>query len=225
MKLVQKLSVISMLAAVLVLVAPTDVLAQRRGGGSFGGSRSFGRSYSTPSSGRSFGGSRQPYSSRQSQPYGSRPSTRPGASPFYGSSRNTFGGTRLNSSADYTSRYGIPRKSEQQRMATPNGTANYTVNRYGGISDGFMMGYVMGSIPWYYSMPFHPAYYYSRPYTTVNPDGTTSVYPGTFQWGTVFFMLILVGGGGYILYVWLRGKRRRALAGGLDMSRSSFDNM
>lgn len=224
MRLMQRFSVIAVLLAVLISITPTDVLSQRRGGGSFGGSRSYGRSYSAPRSGRSFGGSRQPYSTRQSQPYGSRPSTRPGSSPLTGSSRNTFGGTRMNSSADYTSRYGIPRKTERQRIATANGSANYTINRYGGMGDGFMMGYLMGSIPWYYSMPFHPAFYYSRPYTAVNPDGTTSVYPGTFQWGTVFFVLLLVGGGGYILFVWLRNKRRRARSGALDMSRSSFDN-
>lgn len=223
MKILQKISIVTMLLATLASFLPLDVAAQRRGG-SFGGSRSSGRSFSAPRSNRSFGGSRQPYSTRQPQGYGSRPTSRQGTSPFYGSSRNTFGGSRLNSSSDYTSRYGIPRKTETQRVATPNGASNYTINRYGGMSDGFMMGYLMGSIPWYYSMPFHPAFYYSRPYTAVNPDGTTSVYPGTFQWGTVFFTLLLVGGGGYILFVWLRNKRRRMSGERLDMSHSSFDN-
>jgi len=217
MKLYRTISLVLLVLALFVSIMPLDALAQRRGG-SFGGSRGS-RSYSMPRSGgsRSFGGT------RQSTPYSSRPSTRPGSSSSSGAtSRNTFGGTRMNSSGDYTSRYGTPRRTESARIAGANGTTNYTVHRYGGMGDGFMMGYLMGSIPWYYSMPFHPAYYYSRPYTAVNPDGTTSVYPGTFQWGTVFFMLLLVGGGGYILYVWLRARRRRHLSGGVDMSRSSF---
>lgn len=222
MKSFRSLSVAAIVVALLLSLFPIDVMSQRRGG-SFGGSRSSGRSYSSPRSGgsRSFGGT------RQSTPYGSRGTTRPGSSTTPRSStttsRNSFGGSRLNSGSDYTSRYGVPRRTETTRIPTAGGGAtNYTVHRYGGMGDGFMMGYLMGSIPWYYSMPFHPAFYYSRPYTTLNPDGTTAVYPGTFQWGTLFFLLLLVGGGGYILYVWLRAKRRRHLSGGVDLSRSSF---
>jgi hypothetical protein len=219
MKILKQLSLVAMVVAMTSWLMPTDAFAQRSRGGSFGGSRSYGRSYSAPRSpSRSFGGSRNNYS-RQSQPFGSRGTTRP-SSGSYGSQRNTFGGSRLNSSSDYTSRYGVPRKSESQRINTPNGATNYTIHRYGGMGDGFMMGYMMGAIFWYYSMPFHPAYYYSRPYTVANPDGTTSVYPGTFQWGSLFFVLLVVGGGGYILYVWLRNRRRRHLSGGIDMSRS-----
>jgi hypothetical protein len=135
---------------------------------------------------------------------------------------NSFGGSRLSTGTDYTSRYGTPRRSQPVSVPTTGGSTNYVVHRYGGMGDGFMMGYLMGSIPWYYSMPFHPAYYYSRPYTAVNPDGTVSVYPGTFQWGQLFFMLLLVAGGGYIIYVWLRGRRQRRAYGSADMSKSSF---
>lgn len=218
-----------MTAALLLMILPTEALSQRgRGGGSFGGSRSSGRSFSAPRSsprgGGSFGGSRQSYNSR-SRDY-SAPRSR-SSSPSMGSptsaQRNGFGGSRLGTKQEYTSRYGTPRKVETARVPTSAGATNYQVNRYGGMGDGFMMGYLMGSIPWYYSMPFHPAFYYSRPYTVANADGTVGVYPGTFQWGQLFFVLLLVAGGGYILYVWIRSKRRRRESGGVDYSRSSFE--
>ena len=112
-----------------------------------------------------------------------------------------------------------------------NGGANtrYVFNNYGGMGDRFMMGYMMGSMPWYYGMPFHPAFYYARPYQVVNPDGTVSVYPGQFQWGTLFFMLLLFVGIIFILYVAIQSRKRRRFEGGGgssgdgdDWSRSSF---
>ena len=112
--------------------------------------------------------------------------------------------------ADYTGRYGVPRATERRSFAGANGTqTNYVINRYGGMGDGFMMGYMMGSIPWYWSMPFHPAFYYSRPHTVMNPDGTTGVYPGTFQWGSLLMTLLIIGGIGFVVYIWLKNKRRR----------------
>jgi hypothetical protein len=226
--LFRTLPAILMVTLVLLSTLPADVFAQRsRGGGSFGGSRSSGRSYSAPRSaprgGGSFGGSRSTSPSTAPRSY-SAPrarSTSPSAAPT-SAQRNSFGGSRLNTSQDYTSRYGVPRKVETARIPTANGATNYQVHRYGGMSDGFMMGYLMGSVPWFYSMPFHPAFYYSRPYTVANPDGTVGVYPGTFQWGQLFFVLLLVAGGGYILYVWIRSKRKRRELGGADLSRSSF---
>lgn len=206
------LVIATLILAVLAWVVPTDALAQRRGG-SFGGSRgggygrSFGRSYRSPSSGRSFGGSR---SNRQSAPPSQRNSqggNRFGNAP---SARNSFGGSRMNRPADYTGRYGVPRATQRQSFRGPAGTTtNYVVNRYGGMGDGFMMGYMMGSIPWYWSMPFHPAFYFSRPYTHANPDGSVAVYPPTFQWGTLLLTLIVVAALGFILYTWLRNRRRR----------------
>jgi len=217
-----------MLVAILMMVLPDDVDAQRRGG-SFGGRRSYSAPRSAPrSSGRrSFGGSRpssQPRSTRPPQrTYGSRPSTRPDRMPATTTRQpNAFGGTRLNSAKEYTSRYGTPRRTETRSFSTTGTGRNYTVHRYGGMGDGFMMGYMMGAIPWYYHMPFHPAFYYSRPYTVANADGTVAVYPGTFQWGTLFFIVLLVAGGGYILYVWLRQRRRKVQWTGADMSKSSF---
>ncbi len=204
----------TLVLALLAWVIPTDALAQRRGGGSFGGSRggygrSYGRSYRSPSSGRSFGGSRSrqtPPPSRTA-PGSSSPTGRFGSAP---TSRNSFGGSRMNRPADYTGRYGAPRATQRQSFRGPAGTTtNYVVNRYGGMGDGFMMGYMMGSIPWYWSMPFHPAFYFSRPYTHANPDGSVGVYPPTFQWGTLIITLLVVGGLLFIGYVWLRNRRRR----------------
>lgn len=203
----------TLLTALLAWVVPSEVLAQRRGG-SFGGSRGggfSGRSFGGGS--RSFGGSRG-YRSPGSSP--SRPSMGPNRGMGYGTpslGRNSFGGSRMARPADYTGRYGVPRRTETRTFSGANGArTNYVVNQYGGMGDGFMMGYMMGSMPWYWSMPFHPAFYYSRPYTVANPDGTTGVYPGTFQWGTLFFTLIIIGGIGFIVYTWLRNKRRNTFA-------------
>jgi cbb3-type cytochrome oxidase subunit 3 len=206
MQQLHRFGLIAVLAALVFMIVPLDAFAQRRGGGSFGGSRGRGFSGQRSSPGGSFGGSRG--SSRATPPRSGRDG---GASRFGNAptTRNSFGGSRLNSSGDYVGRYGAPRATERRTMAGANGNTNYTINRYGGMGDGFMMGYMMGSIPWYWSMPFHPAYYFSRPATVVNPDGTTAVYPGTFQWGTLFITLLVVGGIVYIGYVWLRNRRRR----------------
>jgi len=129
----------------------------------------------------------------------------------------------MSSGTEYTSRYGTPRQVQPQAVRNAQGgTSNYVVNRYGGMGDGFMMGYMMGMIPWYHSMPFHPAYYHSAPHTVTNSDGTTGIYPGTFQWGTLFFTLLIVGGIGFIIYVWLRNRKRRQALGDPNMSQSSF---
>ena len=226
MKWMKRVPMLLMILATIAMITPEDTFAQRRGG-SFGGRRSYSaprsapRSYprSTPGSGGSFGGQRR----QSTSPYSSRQSTRSTRTPVGTRQTNAFGGSRLSSSRDYTSRYGTPRRTETRTVPGTFGSGtNYVFNRYGGMSDGFMMGYVMGMTPWFYSMPFHPAFYYSRPYTVTNPDGTVGVYPGTFQWGTLFFMLLLVAGGGYIIYVWLKRKRERHRFGGADMSQSSF---
>ncbi len=194
----------AMLGLVLMaLFFAHDVAEARRGGGrSFGGSR---RSYSTPRS------APRSYSTPRSTPRTSTPrtATKP---------RNSFGGTRLSSSDQYRKSYGVPRKSEQMRL--PNqaaGSPGYTVHRYGGMGDGFMMGYMMGSAPFMWSMPFHPAFYYSRPYVVENPDGTKEVYPPTFSLGKLLLVLMVVGGVVFIVYVVVRNRRRR-----VDTSASSF---
>lgn len=216
----------TLVLAGLAWVIPTDALAQRRGG-SFGGSRGggYGRSFRSPSSGRSFGGSR---SSRQAVPPRSTPSQRygSGSNRFSNSPtmRNSFGGARMNRPTEYTGRYGAPRATQRQAVRSANGsTTNYVVNRYGGMGDGFMMGYMLGSIPWYWSMPFHPAFYFSRPYTHVNPDGTVGMYPPTIQWGTVIMTIVIVAGIGFVIYTWLRNRRRRM--GGLGYAGGSQNTM
>lgn len=221
MSMLRRFSLIALVIGLAAMMMPEDLSAQRRGG-SFGGRRSFSspsRSYRSPSnSNRSFGGRRATPPST----YGSRSrSSSPRRSDMPSMGRNSFGGSRIGSSKDYTSRYGVPRQSTTQRLPGANGGQTYVVNRYGGMGDGFMMGYLMGSIPWYFSMPFHPAFYFSRPYTVANTDGTTSVYPGTFQWGTLFFTLLLIGGVLFILYVWYKRRRRRGY-GADDMTDSSF---
>jgi len=224
----RSVSIAALVFALIAMVVPADLAAQRKGG-SFGGRRSYSAPRSAPRSsprgGGSFGGSRQ----RSTSPYSSRPSTRPQRTPVNPSrttapqQTNSFGGSRLATSKEYTSRYGIPRRTETKAVPSGTGTStNYVFNRYGGMSDGYMMGYVMGMTPWFYHTPFHPAFYYSRPYTVANADGTVAVYPGTFQWGTIFFMVLLLAGGVYIVYVWVRQKRERHRWGGADMSRSSF---
>lgn len=221
MRPLQRMGLIAALAALVLMILPLDALAQRRGGGSFGGSR--GRGFSAPRSSPrgSFGGSRG--SSRATPPR----NTRDGGASRFGNAptmRNSFGGSRLNSSGDYVGRYGAPRATERRTFQGANGPANYTINRYGGMGDGFMMGYMLGSIPWYWSMPFHPAFYFSRPATVVNPDGTTGVYPGTFQWGTLFMTVLVVGGLLFIGYVWLRNRRRRMAFTTTGTMAASYDD-
>jgi len=191
--------------------------------GSFGGSRG-GRS---SGGSRSFGGSRG--SSRPSAPSYSRPSPRPSysrpnsPSTSFGRSstpapRSSFGGNRLNSGSDYTRSYGIPRKSSP--MTLPNssgGNQNYVVHNYGGRSDGFMMGYLMGSVPFMWRTPFHPAYYYTQPSYVTMPNGSVEVYPPTFSYTTLIFTLLV---GGFIIYIIIKVLRRRKL--NMD-SNSSFN--
>lgn len=178
-----------------LILVPTLVDAK----GSFGGSRGGG--------GRSFGGSRSRSYSRPSSPSYSRPS-----SPSFGRStsptpRSSFGGKRLNSGSEYTRSYGTPRQSTPMKLSNgAGGSQNYVVHNYGGRGDGFMMGYMMGTIPFMWHTPFHPAYYYSRPSYVTNPDGTVEVYPPTFSYGTLIFTLLI---GGLIVYVIVRVIRGR----------------
>lgn len=179
---------------------------------------------------RSFGGSRRSYTAPRSTPR-SMPRTftsprsqtrQPSVAPRTTTAkpRSSFGGTRLQSSTQYRKSYGVPRRSEQVRL--PNQTAgspNYTVHRYGGMSDGFMMGYMMGSVPFMWSTPFHPAFYYSRPYIVENADGTKEVYPPTFSFVKLVVVLLIVGGVVFVVYVVVRNLRRRRR---VDTATSSF---
>lgn len=142
--------------------------------------------------GRSFGNSRSRTKTKTT-----RPSTKPrtSAQSLRNQKKPSFGGTRMNSGREYTSKYGTPRKSETRTMKDGAGKQqNYVMNGYGGYGSGLMSGYMMGSITssmmW---MPWHGAYWYSRPYYVNNPDGTIGVYPPTFSWSKLLFSLIVIG--------------------------------
>ena len=180
-----------------------DILEAR---GSFGGSRgfggrSFGRSYSRP--GSSFGGSRS--SSRS-----------------YNRGSSSFGGKTLTTSQGYVSRYGTPRKTIQGG-GTSGIPSNYRVMDYGGYGSGLMMGYMMGHTSMMWMMPFHPAFYYSRPYYVNNPDGTVSVYPPTFSFGKLLFTLLIIGGIIFLIYRYIKNKKGGGSYYSRQESQSSFE--
>lgn len=161
--------------------------------------------------GRSFGGSRRSFSRPKSTPR-STPRQRTQTRTTTPKPKTSFGGTRLSSGQSYRKSYGVPRRTEQVRL--PNnrtaGSPGVTAHYYGGMGDRFMMGYMMGTTSWLWFTPFHPAFYYSRPYEVQNANGTREVYPPTFSWGTVFLVVLVVGGLIFIGYVVIRNRRNRA---------------
>lgn len=181
----------------IALFVMHDVAEARGGRRSFGGSR---RSFSRPqSSPRSFSKPRQ-QSTVPRQTATSKPKT-------------SFGGTRLSSGQNYRKSYGTPRKTEPVQMKGQTaGSPQYVAHYYGGMGDRFMMGYMMGSASMWWYTPFHPAFYYSRPYVVQNANGTQEVYPPTFSWGKVLLIVVLVGGVAFVGYVVVRNIRRRKQA-------------
>ena len=189
-------------ALIWMFVAP-DLLDARRG--------SSGR--------RSFGGSRKSkpsktYNKNKSQTKRTSPTAKRNIGP-----KPSFGGNRLNSSKAYTQKYGTPRKTETKTMSNSQGQQQrYVMNSYGGYGSGLMTGYMMGATPFLWSTPFHPAFYYSKPYYVNNPDGSIGVYPPTFSWSKLLFTIIIVGIIAYIIYVIIRNKKQKARS----ESQSSF---
>ena len=177
---------IATLMLLLLTVIEPDDLFARRG--SFGG------------------GSRSRSSFGRSASRSSRSSSR----------RSSFGGTRTMTARSARAKYGTPRRVQSVK-STNAGGRNYMLNDYGGYSSSLMRGYVMGSVTssmmW---MPWYGAFWYTHPVYVNNPDGTVGVYPPTFNWTRLFFVLIVVGG---IVYV-VTGSRRRKSD---DSSTSSFD--
>ncbi len=214
-----KFSIVALCIALLWLFAGSEILEARgsfggfRGGGgrSFGGSRS--RSFSTPKR------SVTPPPTSGSRPGSSFGGKAPATSSQMNRQATSFGGTRLNAPRDYTAKYGTPRRTvtSSQMSGIPN---NYVVHDYGGYGSGLMMGYMMGHSSWMWAMPFHPAFYYSRPYYAENPDGTVSVYPPTFSWSKLIFTFLIFFAIIYIIYVIVRNRRRRL--GYYTSSQSSF---
>ena len=170
------------LLTVLTLFVAPEIVEARRGGRGFG--RSFGRSrrsYSKPK--------RQTQSRRRGTPRSRN------SKAMRSAKRPSFGGTRMKSSKQYTRKYGTPRKTETRTMKNAQGKKQrYVMNNYGGYGSGLMTGYMMGSITssmmW---MPWRGAFYYSKPYYVDNPDGTVSVYPPTFSWTKILFLIIIIG--------------------------------
>lgn len=185
------------LLSILSLVIVPSVSEARS---SFGGRgmRSFGS--------RSFGGTRS-FGRSNKNSFGSPRSFSNGRS-FRSSSTGRFA-----TGKQYRSRYGIPRKTSTMNVSQNGMNRNYTVHSYGGLGDGFMTGYLLGSIPWYWHMPFHPAFYYSRPVVVDGANGGKEVYPGTFSFGSVIMAILMIGGIGFIIYA-LFFKRRRTNAFG-----------
>ncbi len=175
-----------------------DIAEARRGGGrSFGGSRRSTNTYKSK---------RTPTKTRTSKPRTTQKNP------------TSFGGKRLNSSQAYTSKYGTPRKSTPQTVTTGGQSQRYVMNSYGGYGSGLMTGYVMGSTSWLWFTPFHPAFYYSRPYYNTNQDGTIGVYPPTFSIGKVFVTIILAAVVFFIIYAIIKNRKRKSSYG----SSSSF---
>lgn len=198
-------SIFSVLVMLFATIIPEDAFA-RRGGGSFGGSRSggssFGRSSSpSRSSGSSFGRS----SSGSSYNRTSVPRATPtGTSARSGSS---FGGNRVDNTY-MRQKYGVPRKVETYsgRDASSGLSRNYQINDYGGYSSSLMRGYMMGQVSSYMMWaPWHGAFWYSRPNYVYNDDGSVGVYPPTFNYSKIFIILIVIA----IIYLIIR-KRRMA---------------
>ncbi len=176
---------------------------------SFGSKRSKSTSFGTKGSRKTSSGTRLNKNSRTSATRTSVPRTK----------QSSFGGSRLNNQKAYTSKYGAPRKtSTYNGTNAAGGNQRYVMNDYGGYGSGLMTGYMMGRTSLLWSMPFHPAFYYSRPYYVNNPDGTIGVYPPTFSFSKLIFILIILGIIILIIRAKIRAKKRKALGGGGNYS-------
>ncbi len=180
-------------------------VAEARRGGSFGGSRG-GSFRGSRSSGGLFKSS--PSRSSSNKSFGGTSTRKSGSS---------FGGTRSMTKQQAQAKYGTPRKVQNGTFRDANGRmSNYRMNDYGGYSSGLMHGYMMGMTPWYWSMPLHPAFFYSRPTYIYNADGTYDVYPPTFSFMKLLLTLVIVAAIIFIIRAIIKSRRRGSL------NRSSF---
>lgn len=209
MKKTKTILIVILSFALVLSLFPLEELLAKGGRSSFGGSRSF--------SSRSFGGSKSFGGTRSTSP---RFSTTPRNTRTI--PRSSFGKTATStfSRGDIQRKYGIPRRqiTSQQMSGLPRNTI---VNHYGDYASGLMMGYLMGHTSWLWYLPFHPAFYYSQPVRVVNPDGTVSYYPPTFDWGKFFMTWIIIAAIVFVVYTYFKNKRRR-ISGVGDLSKSSF---
>lgn len=120
---------------------------------------------------------------------------------------SSFGGKRLGNPKQYTSKYGVPRKSFTKSLNQNGISRNYVFHSYGGYGSGLMTGYLMGRTSWLWFTPFHPAFYYTRPYYVDNTDGTVGVYPPRFSFSKLFFTILVFGVIIYIFYVVIKSKK------------------
>ena len=195
-----KMKFLGIIALAIILIIP-EFADARRGGGSFGGSRGGSRSFSRPSTSR-------PSSSTRSM-----------SSPSSARKVTSFGGTRT-TRADYSRKYGTPRKTTSYTgTSATGGSQNYRINDYGGYSSGLMMGYMHGSIASHMMwLPWYGAFWYSKPYySDPGPDGSVEVYPPTFNYTKLFIVIVIVGI--IVYFVYSRIKRRRYSG---ESSQSSF---
>jgi hypothetical protein len=124
------------------------------------------------------------------------------------------------SSKEYTSRYGAPRKSTPFTGRNAAGQPQrYVMHGYGGYGSGLMTGYMMGSVPFMWHMPFHPAFYYGRPQYVNNPDGTMGVYPPRFSFSRLLATVIVAA---LIFWIIFRIIRKRKQRDSGSYSQSSF---
>ncbi|MFP4544869.1 MAG: hypothetical protein ACLFQU_11605 [Candidatus Kapaibacterium sp.] len=194
-KLARILGLLFIFTVLTVFLAP-DIADARRGGRSFGGSRSFRKS--TPLN----------KAPRKTTP---RMKTDPKKTP-------SFGGSRITSS-QARQKYGTPRKTQTMTGKNAAGqNQQYVVHSYGGYGSGLMTGYLMGSTSWLWFTPFHPAFYYSRPQYVTNEDGTMEVYPPTFSFQKVFFIFLIIGTAIFLIVRYVKNKKLRENKG----SGSSF---
>ncbi|MDC1067764.1 hypothetical protein OAQ99_01250 [Candidatus Kapabacteria bacterium] len=178
--------------------------------------------------GRSFGGSRRSSSRRSSSRRSTSSRSKRNTSSRRSSSKSglaqspkrpSFGGKRM-SQSQARKTYSTPRKQETISRKSANGTnQRYVMNSYGGYGSGLMTGYMMGSSMWYWSMPFHPAFYYGRPAYVTNPDGSVGVYPPRFSFSRVFFTLVILSILGFIIY---RSFAKKKQYNSNNYSRGSF---
>lgn len=219
-----KIIFFSLILALLFFFFPLDALLySQKGRSSFGGSRSVTpRSFSSPRMRQprsSFGGTRSMAPlPRTSSPFRTQQNALP---------RSSFGGkasSGILSQSNIMRKYGVPRKVITSREI-PNLPSNVVVNHYGNFASGLMMGYLMGHTSWLWYLPFHPAFYYGPPQRVVNPDGTISYYPPTFDFGKLFMTLIFFGSIGFIAYQFFKSRRKRNSFTGFNsrnLSKSSF---
>lgn len=121
----------------------------------------------------------------------------------------TFDGSKLESSTDYTSKYGEPSKTIQGQTI-PGLPSNYLIMDYGGFTYDLMIDYLTGNTNIIWHTPFHRAFYFTKPYYVNNPDGTVSIYPPTFSIGKTMISIVILGI--IIIAVFLIRKQRNKYA-------------